>query len=88
LWLQEPFYGETGQGINDFDAGLSQNTAVIRGGTRSTVKAEYAQAEIDVRFMTKAQGENIVEVMHNLSSLLKARFIVPGLHIYPSSILM
>ena len=45
--------------LNDLKEGISVNVGVIRGGTFSNVVASEARAEVDVRFRTMAQGEDI-----------------------------
>jgi glutamate carboxypeptidase len=45
--------------LNDGSEGISINVGVISGGTLSNVVASDARAEVDVRFRTIAQGEDI-----------------------------
>lgn len=45
--------------LNDGNQGISINVGVISGGTLSNVVASEARAEVDVRFRTMAQGEDI-----------------------------
>jgi glutamate carboxypeptidase len=45
--------------LNDENQGISVNVGVISGGTLSNVVASEARAEVDVRFRTMAQGEDI-----------------------------
>ncbi len=45
--------------LNDRKEGISVNVGVISGGTLSNVVAAEARAEVDVRFRTMAQGEDI-----------------------------
>lgn len=45
--------------LNDRREGISVNVGVISGGTLSNVVAAEARAEVDVRFRTKAQGQDI-----------------------------
>ena len=45
--------------LNDRKEGISVNVGVISGGTLSNVIAAEARAEVDVRFRTTAQGEEI-----------------------------
>ena len=44
-------------GLNDFDRGLTFNSIVTHGGTRSNVVPEEATAEIDMRLPTAALGD-------------------------------
>jgi glutamate carboxypeptidase len=45
--------------LNDLKQGVTVNVGVISGGTLSNVVASEARAEVDVRFRTMAQGEDI-----------------------------
>ena len=45
--------------LNDLKQGITVNVGVISGGTLSNVVASEARAEVDVRFRTMAQGEDI-----------------------------
>jgi glutamate carboxypeptidase len=45
--------------LNDASEGISVNVGVISGGTLSNVVASQARAEVDVRFRTMAQGQEI-----------------------------
>jgi len=45
--------------LNDLKQGITVNVGVISGGTLSNVIASEARAEVDVRFRTIAQGEDI-----------------------------
>jgi len=52
--------------LNQAGSGVTVNVGVIRGGTRSNVVAAEAEAEIDVRFSTEAESQ---EIQHILSSV-------------------
>ena len=43
--------------LTDIDRGITVNVGTIRGGTRPNVVPDRAEAEIDVRFRTLADGE-------------------------------
>lgn len=43
--------------LNDFERGVSVNVGVISGGERPNVIASHAQAEIDLRVATQADGQ-------------------------------
>ena len=45
------------------DGGITVNAGVIRGGTRSNVVAAEAVAEIDVRFSTEAEAQQILTTL-------------------------
>src|SRR5262249_22189417 len=56
--------------LNDLPNGVSVNVGVINGGTYSNVIAAVAQAEIDVRFGTTAQGEAVMSRIRALRPVL------------------
>jgi len=47
--------------LNTLGGGINVNVGVVRGGTRSNVVAAHAEADIDVRFSTEAEAENVLE---------------------------
>lgn len=51
--------------MNDSGSGISVNVGVVSGGTRSNVVAAEASAEIDVRFSTEAESQEIVGALRN-----------------------
>jgi glutamate carboxypeptidase len=55
--------------LNDTNEGISVNVGVIRGGTLSNVVAAEARAEVDVRFRTMAQGEDISRRIESMQAL-------------------
>lgn len=61
--------------LNDLPRGISVNVGVIAGGTLSNVVAAEARAQVDVRFRTMAQGE---EMSHRIASL---RPVLEGAHL-------
>ncbi|HKB80520.1 MAG TPA: M20 family metallopeptidase [Thermoanaerobaculia bacterium] len=52
--------------LNDRNEGISVNVGVISGGTLSNVVAAEARAEVDVRFRTVAQGEEIARRIESM----------------------
>ena len=52
--------------LTDTARGVSANVGVIRGGVRSNVVPDLAEAEVDVRFPTLAQGRAIEAAFHAL----------------------
>ena len=52
--------------MTDPDRGITVNVGTIRGGTRSNVVPDRAQAEIDVRFRTLADGEAVRAALQRL----------------------
>jgi glutamate carboxypeptidase len=60
--------------LNDFRPGLTVNVGVVRGGTRSNVVAENAEAEIDVRFPRLADVAPFEQAVRDAL----AQVVVPG----------
>lgn len=52
--------------INLSGSGITLNVGVVQGGTRSNVVAAEAQGEIDVRFSTTAESQEIERILANL----------------------
>jgi glutamate carboxypeptidase len=52
--------------INLSGSGITLNVGVVHGGTRSNVVAAEAQGEIDVRFSTAAESQEIERILSNL----------------------
>src|SRR5829696_588677 len=52
--------------INGSGSGITLNVGVIHGGTRSNVVAAQAQGEIDVRFSTEAESQEIERILSSL----------------------
>jgi glutamate carboxypeptidase len=52
--------------LNQSGSGITINVGVIRGGTRSNVVAAEAEGEIDVRFSTEAESQEIQRILSNL----------------------
>lgn len=57
---------ETIAGFTDLKRGLTVNPGVVRGGTRSNVVADLAEAEIDVRITSKKDEERIARMFARL----------------------
>jgi len=65
--------------LNQAGSGITLNVGVIRGGTRSNVVAAEAEAEIDVRFSTEAESEEIQRIMSSLQPIdERTRVFVSG----------
>jgi len=58
-------------GLNDHSRGISVNIGVISGGTMSNVVAAEAKGQIDVRFWTKEDEQQIVSALRSLKPALK-----------------
>ena len=52
--------------LNLSGSGITVNVGVVHGGTRSNVVAAHAEAEIDVRFATEAEAEEIDRILAGL----------------------
>jgi glutamate carboxypeptidase len=52
--------------MTDLTRGITVNVGVISGGERSNVIAPYARAEIDLRVMTRADGEALTQKILSL----------------------
>ena len=52
--------------INLAGSGITLNVGVVHGGTRSNVVAAEAEGEIDVRFSTEAESQEIERILANL----------------------
>jgi glutamate carboxypeptidase len=53
-------------GLSDLDHGLSVNVGTVKGGTRSNVVAETAEAHVDVRIPTMADAERVTAAITGL----------------------
>lgn len=56
--------------MTDLDRGLTVNVGVISGGTRSNVIAPEADCEVDVRVLTKEDGEEVEARIRGLTMTL------------------
>ena len=52
--------------LADSDKGTTINVGVIQGGTRANVIAEFAHADIDLRFWTPAEADRVERALHSL----------------------
>jgi glutamate carboxypeptidase len=65
--------------LADPGTGTTLNVGVVRGGTASNVVAAEAEAQVDVRYATYAEGERIARAMASLEPvLLGAQLAVQG----------
>ena len=55
--------------INHSGSGITLNLGVVHGGTRSNVVAAEAHGEIDVRFSTQAESEEIERILSTLKPI-------------------
>lgn len=55
--------------INKSGSGITINVGTIRGGSRSNVVAAEAEGEIDVRFSTEAEANDIERILSNLQPI-------------------
>jgi glutamate carboxypeptidase len=56
--------------LTDYSRGITLNVGRIEGGTRSNVVAAEANAEIDLRFLTPEDGEEMMEKLLSLKPRL------------------
>jgi glutamate carboxypeptidase len=54
--------------MTELDRGLTVNVGVVSGGTRSNVIAPEAEGEVDVRVLTKGEGEEIEKRIRSLTT--------------------
>jgi glutamate carboxypeptidase len=52
--------------MTDYASGVTTNVGVIKGGTTFNVVAEQAEAEIDLRFLKKQDGEHLDRMLRSL----------------------
>lgn len=71
--------------LTNHDEGCTVTVGVVSGGSRSNVKAELAEAEIDLRFMTREQGETLNKLIINRKPFLSQAKIevTGGINRYP-----
>lgn len=55
--------------LNQSGSGITLNVGVVRGGTRSNVVAAEAEGEIDVRFSTEAESQELTRILTNLKPI-------------------
>jgi glutamate carboxypeptidase len=55
--------------INNSGSGITLNVGIVRGGTRSNVVAADAQGEIDVRFATEAESEQLEQMFKSIEPI-------------------
>jgi glutamate carboxypeptidase len=55
--------------INHSGSGITINVGVVRGGTRSNVVAAEAEGEIDVRFLTENESNEVENLMNSLQPI-------------------
>jgi len=56
--------------LTDYEKGTTLNVGLVKGGIGSNVVADYAEAEVDVRFMTIAEAKHIEQVVRALQPQL------------------
>jgi glutamate carboxypeptidase len=65
--------------LNQVGTGITVNVGVVRGGTRSNVVAAEARGEIDVRFSTEAEAEEVDRFLSHLEPIdERTRVFVTG----------
>jgi glutamate carboxypeptidase len=53
--------------MTDLERGTTVNVGVVRGGTRPNVTAAHAEADVDVRFVSIADGEAVSEAIRGMT---------------------
>jgi len=53
--------------MTDLERGTTVNVGVVRGGTRPNVTAAHAEADVDVRFVSIADGEAVTEAIRGMT---------------------
>jgi glutamate carboxypeptidase len=65
--------------LTDYEKGVTLNVGVVKGGSRSNVIAEEAEAEIDLRFLNMQDGQKAADKILNLKPQLPgARIDING----------
>jgi glutamate carboxypeptidase len=54
--------------LTDTERGTSANVGVIKGGVRSNVVPDFAEAEIDVRFRTAEDGRHLDQAIRSIAA--------------------
>jgi glutamate carboxypeptidase len=57
--------------LTDYEKGTTVNVGLVKGGIGSNVIADFAEAEVDVRFKTMQEAERIGQLIGNLPSCLE-----------------
>lgn len=57
--------------MNDLERGTTVNVGIVQGGSRVNVVAGSAQAELDLRVMTTAEGKRMEDAILGLAPILK-----------------
>ncbi len=62
IWALARFV-DLAQRLTDYARGVTVNVGTIRGGTAKNTVPERAECEVDLRFLTDADGEQLVEAL-------------------------
>jgi len=67
------------ESVNQSGCGITLNVGVVKGGTRSNVVAAEAEGEIDVRFSTESEAQQLDQMFHSLKPIDdRVRIFVSG----------
>ncbi|MDY7079716.1 MAG: M20 family metallopeptidase, partial [Chloroflexota bacterium] len=67
------------QGMTDYEAGTTISVGRVQGGTRINVVPDRAEAQVDVRVQTAAEGRRMIAGIEGLEPVLPgARIVVEG----------
>ncbi len=75
IWAMSRFVDRV-QGLTDYDRGITINVGTIKGGEAKNTVPDRCEALIDVRFLTTADGEVLLERLRALGAEVAAT--IPG----------
>jgi glutamate carboxypeptidase len=64
------------QQLTDYDRGVTVNVGKVLGGQGKNTVPDHAEAQVDIRYITRADGEALVERMHEAAAAVARS--VPG----------
>jgi glutamate carboxypeptidase len=62
IWALSRFV-DAAQRLTDYPRGVTVSVGTIRGGTSKNTVPEHAECEVDLRFLTAADGERLIEAL-------------------------
>ena len=67
------------QGLTDYERGTTVNVGLVKGGTRANVVPDECRAVADVRVVTPADGQRLIEALYSLKPVMPgARLEISG----------
>jgi glutamate carboxypeptidase len=82
IWALARFV-DAAQRLTDYQRGVTVNVGTFRGGTSKNTVPEHAECEVDLRFLSNADGERLVEALR--AACLQAAVEGAGLELSPAS---